>query len=147
MVQMTKAEEKVVRYANLEKWDYDKIAMFINDNISYIQYESLQGESLRQKTDYIINKFKPKMETKTKVTVLGEEPKRELKKIEFIKGLSGSGNFGNNTGFGPLYYKEVILLERNYLYIDKENYDLMFCIADGDKPNCLMYGKFNDGIV
>lgn len=146
---MTKAEEKVVRHAESVNWDYNKIVSFIdlNINISYLQYKSLQGESLRQKTDYIINKFKPKMDTKTKVTVLGEEPKKELEKIEFVKGLRTQGDFENNTGYAPWEYKEIILLERDYLDIDGEDYDLMYCISDGYKPNCLMYGKFNDGIV
>lgn len=145
---MTKAEEKVVRYANLEKWDYDKIAKFINDNISYIQYERLQGESLRQKTDYIINKFKPKMETKTKVTVLGGEPKKELKKIELlyhttedkhveIKGESSHAKWWDN----------IILIEKYY----EDGLDLILGYNNreigGVKCRSLMLGKWNDGIV
>lgn len=147
MVQMTKAEEKVVRYANLEKWDYEKILFFVNWEIPFKMFDSLQGDSAKEKTDYIINKFKPKMETKTKVTVLGGEPKKELKRIEFIKGMMGDTSWNNNVGYAPSEYKEIILLEKGYGYINGEYYDLMYCIAYDNKPNCLMYGKFNDGIV
>lgn len=144
MVQMTKAEEKVVRYANLEKWDYDKIARFISDNISYIQYESLQGESLRQKTDYIINKFKPKMETKTKVTVLGKEPKKELKKISVTYCLQGNGKDVYKLPYSENLkeYQEVILISKNY----SEDLDVILG-KHKDHGDVLFMGKWNDGIV
>lgn len=87
---------------------------------------------------------------KTKVTILGEshEDVTPKKKIEFVGGLGGDGKISIRVGFEtPIEYKEVILLDLNYLEIDGVSYDLFYCIHSNKFMSCLKYGHFNDGVV
>lgn len=84
---------------------------------------------------------------KTKVTVLGEEPKeKELKPIEFhgclVKGCDSVNYDSFDKDFvTPSNYKEIILIKRDY-----GPKDVSLCKKhNGDEV--IMFGKFNDGVV
>lgn len=149
MAQMTKVEEKVVRYAESVNWDYISIHRFIFFKINEKQQKMIGGGiSAIEKTDYIIKKFKPKMETKTKVTVLGEEPKKDLNKIELLYHTTADGHVeiqGENSR--AKWWDNIILIEPNY----KDGLDLILGYNNryicGLKCRSLMLGHWNDGIV
>ena len=84
----------------------------------------------------------------TKVTILGqEEPKKELKKIEFIKHLKHDLGLSDQCQ-QPLSWDYVVLLAKNY---HSSGFDLMYAYDEhhinDDHKNCLYLGHFNDGIV
>lgn len=78
----------------------------------------------------------------TKVTILGGEQKKELKKIEFKKALERCSNFKKSIS-EPEEWDNIILLEKNYT---EDNLDLMYAY-DNKKDGCLYLGHFNDGVV
>lgn len=84
----------------------------------------------------------------TKVTIIGEKPKREKKnKIQFLKYLSADGVNFHETGLNASDFENVELICRNYT---KNGEDLMFAY-DSDRNDgestFLILGHFNDGIV
>jgi hypothetical protein len=79
----------------------------------------------------------------TKVIILGEEPKKEKKKIVFVKALNIYYEFFNAI-CGASSYKNIEFICVNYL---GENYDLMFAYDEDRDKGCLFLGHFNDGIV
>lgn len=113
----------------------------------YTRYSELIGSTANEKAEYIINKYKPKMETK--VTVLGgEEPKRELKKIELLYHTREDGHVEiNGESSHAKWWDNIILIEPNY----KDGLDLILGYNNryvcGLKCRSLMLGKWNDGIV
>lgn len=84
---------------------------------------------------------------KTKVTVLGEEPKeKKLKPIELEGCLMHGCERVNYDSFGkdflnPSNYKEIILVKRNYGLKD------VFLCKKHDGDEVIMFGHFNDGVV
>lgn len=83
------------------------------------------------------------MEQKTKCIVLGqdEEPKKELKPIEFVSVVGLNIILG--AVYSPDYYKNIELISQGYT----EGYDLMFAYDDDRSTGCAYLGYWNDGIV
>lgn len=80
----------------------------------------------------------------TKVIILGREPKKEKKKIEFSKCLTRHYTF-DLAFMPPNFYKYIELICLNYT----NGLDLMFAYNDQNKRDtgALYLGKFNDGVV
>jgi hypothetical protein len=79
----------------------------------------------------------------TKVTILGQdEPKKELKKIEFVKYITGD-RILDSCSLNPDEYDNIILIKKNY---SDSSLDLMYAYSNDD-INCLYLGHFNDGVV
>lgn len=77
----------------------------------------------------------------TKVSVFGEEPKKERKPIELCKFLNGETFEDSKENPNPL--AEVTLLEKDYFCC---GYDLIWCFYEwGDGIAYL--GHWNDGFV
>lgn len=91
----------------------------------------------------------------TKVTIIGESPKKTKNKIQFLYFLNESGEIKEITKYHisskPDCFENVELFARNYCDKDKnKNLDLIFCY---DKNrNCrdqstLVLGYFNSGEI
>ena len=78
----------------------------------------------------------------TKCIVLGEEPKKEKKPIEFRKALSDEFTFGN-PGKRADCWENIELICRDYV----DGFDLMFAYNNDRNSGCLYIGRWNDGIV
>lgn len=84
----------------------------------------------------------------TKVIVLGQsEPKeKELKKIEFVKIVSGRKDLGaiEQTKDKPSAFLNIELISKS---TTQSYYDIMFAYDDDRSVGCIYLGHFNDGVV
>jgi hypothetical protein len=85
----------------------------------------------------------------TKVTILGEEPqKKELKKIEFVKGITARINDDARVFTSLLHpndYESITVVKAG----GEDFYDLFIC-ESGKAPSGYKHyylGHFNDGVV
>lgn len=78
----------------------------------------------------------------TKVTILGEAEavKPELKKIEFVRYLSG--DIVKTDPCKPSQWKNIELIKRG-----SGNLDTMFAFDDSREDGLIYLGHFNDGVV
>lgn len=79
----------------------------------------------------------------TKCIVLGQEEKKELEKIEFVKALNRSFMI-SNASTKPSDWDNIELITKNYTY-KKE--DVMFAYNECRRNGCLYLGHWNDGVV
>jgi len=81
----------------------------------------------------------------TKVTILGqEEPKKELKKIEFVKYFNEHYKLAiPRKDVVPSDWKNIELICKDY----SKGFDLMFAFSEERNHGTLFLGHFNDGIV
>jgi hypothetical protein len=82
----------------------------------------------------------------TEVIVLGEEsPKKEKKRIEFVKSLNqnGSGADWAEAQYGPSNWRVVELIQKT----EDDKLDVMYAYDENRNIGILYLGHFNDGVV
>ena len=79
----------------------------------------------------------------TKVIILGEEPQKQGKKIEFKKAYISNGEI-EDSETEPCDWQNIELICEKYT---NSGLDLMFAYDTSRKNGILYFGYFNDGIV